>query len=151
MLVGVARVDRAARVELRTIDEVHGRASRQPRVEHREHVVVRPQVERQALEALDGLGSDARAADGRVARGEEPHLVTGAVQVAGECPRHVREPPGLGERLDLGGEQADGEILLHLALLRRMPVSLPDACQAIECLVDHRAPVRMPDACQVMM
>src|SRR2546421_75637 len=81
----------------------------------------------------------------------EPHVVTGAVQRAGECPGHVREPSGLGERLDLGGEQADGEFLLHRALLRRMPVSLPDACQAIECLLDPRVPVRMPDRCQVMM
>src|SRR5205823_6490529 len=76
VLVGIAGVDRAARVELRTIDEVHGRASRQPPVEHREHVVVRPQSERQALEALDRLGLDARPVDGRIARGEEDRKST---------------------------------------------------------------------------
>lgn len=109
VFVHCVRVQRIARVQLRTVDEVHGDAEPGSVVACSENSTAwRPSGTMDLLRFHHGNGSSSpRRSIVRVVRHEEPHVVTPLVKVAAERTGHVGEPAGLGERCDLRSGKAD--------------------------------------------
>ena len=110
MLVRVARIDRRAVEELRTVDEV-GRDSGAGHVRraHREGIGAAVDGNSYILQAEHRLRARMRAPHGGIERHEGADLVAELRELAHQRPDHVRETAGLGERHHLGTQYANLE------------------------------------------